>query len=250
VSDAPWYRRWFGEEYLHLYPHRDLEEAEAAVDLLLARVPMEPGARVLDLACGAGRHLLALRRSGMDAVGLDLSLPLLVEALGRGDGAPLVRGDMRLLPFADGAFGAVTSFFTSFGYFETEDDDRRVLAEVRRVLAPGGHVLLDFLNAQEVRTGLTPRDERRIGEMRVVQERSLVDGGRVVEKRIRIESPASGEVRTFRERVRLYSDAELEALMADRGLRVRERMGDYRGAPFTPDAPRLILLAHAAEEPP
>ena len=243
MTGEPWYRSWFGEEYLRLYPHRDLDEAREAVELLAQWAGPAPGARVLDLACGAGRHLGFLREKGWVAVGLDLSLPLLREAWGAtGDGF-LVRGDMRHLPFGPGSFQVVASFFTSFGYFEKEEEDREVLGEIGRVLAPGGHVLLDFLNAERVRGTLVPRDEEEVEGERVIQERTLQHGGRLVEKRIEIHRGTGGPPRVFRERVRLYDPPELETLLAERGLTVVKRFGDYRGTPFSEGSPRLILLA-------
>jgi SAM-dependent methyltransferase len=244
-GEGSWYRRWFGEEYMELYPHRDREEAREAVALFLEHADVGEGDPVLDLACGAGRHLEGLLEEGLDAVGLDLSLPLLRRASGRQPAMRLIRGDMRSLPFRSATFAAVSSFFTSFGYFESEADDRMVLREVRRVLRQGGHLLLDFLNARAVQRNLTPRDERTVGEWRVVQERRLVRGGRVVEKRIRIEDGAEGEPREFLERVRLYMPRELESLLAREGLTPVERFGDYEGGPVSPASPRVILLAEA-----
>lgn len=243
-GEAPWYREWFGEEYLDLYPHRDTEEAREAVALLRSLVSLAPGARVLDLACGAGRHLQWLQTEGVRAVGLDLSHELLLRAREELDpgGGGLTRGDMRRLPFASGSFHAVTSFFTSFGYFETEAEDRSVLAEMRRVLRPDGHVLVDFLNARVVIDSLRARDERRIGGAVVLQERSLIEGGRRVEKRIRIEPEGGGRAQEFRERVRLYTPEELEALMAHEGISPIERFGSYRGGAFSDASPRVIVL--------
>lgn len=238
-----WFRDWFGEEYLELYPHRDEAEAARAVRLFLDLAPHGRGT-VLDLACGAGRHLRELAKADVEAVGLDLSGALLREARRADPGARLVRADMRRLPFAGGAFGGVTSFFTSFGYFATRDEDRRVAAEIRRVLAGGGPFLLDFFNAERVRRRLVPRDRRRMGERVVTQTREILDD--VVEKRIRIEEPESdGPDRTFVERVRLYGADELTALLAAEGLRTDRRFGSYGGEPFADDAERLILFGHA-----
>jgi SAM-dependent methyltransferase len=239
---TPWYRSWFGESYLALYPHRDEDEAAQAVALFLEAVGPVPG-QVLDLACGAGRHLRALRARGVRAMGMDLSMPLLREGGRRDASAPRVRGDMRHLPFREGAFQGVTSFFTSFGYFEAEDEDLGVLREVGRVLQPGGWALLDFLNAEQVRATLEPRDVRMVGRRRVEQLRRLVDGGRRVEKRIRVLDEATGSEERFRERVRLYESHELKHLLGRAGFQVVARHGDYDGRPPAPDAPRQILVA-------
>lgn len=240
-----WYRRWFGPEYLAVYPHRDEDEAERAVELFLDATDLPEEAPVLDLACGDGRHLRALARRGHRVVGLDLSMSLLARAddEGAGPGPRLVRGDMRALPFRDAAFGGVTSFFTSFGYFESPSEDTRVLREMRRVLRPGGPYLLDFLNADEVRRSLVPREEREIDGRTVRQERSIRDG--VVEKRIEISAPGGGDPSVYHERVRLYEPGELMGMLGEAGLGVDTAFGDYEGGAHTSRSPRLILVGHA-----
>jgi SAM-dependent methyltransferase len=243
MSRRAWYREWFGEEYLRLYPHRDAEEARQAVALVLSGAACGAGERVLDLGCGAGRHLRELAREGMSPVGLDLSWALLRVA--RGAAAPLVRGDMRHLPFGPGSFGMATSFFTSFGYFQEPGEDRGVLREIWRVLRPGGTLALDFLNAETVRRTLRPRDEKMVDGRRVVQTRTLMDRGRAVEKRIEIEQP-DGEARIFHERVRLYDPAEIGEMLTEAGFSQRASFGDYGGGPIGEMTPRAIFLAERA----
>lgn len=245
VPQSPWYRRWFGEAYLDLYPHRDTTEAGRAVALLMSETRLDSGDSVLDLACGAGRHLFHMERCGLRTFGLDLSYPLLLRARTAGPSIALVRADMRQLPFRHDRFGAVASFFTSFGYFPSDTDDRSVLLEVHRVLRFGGCLFLDFLNAERVRRTLSPRDERQIGGRRVVQERRLVNEGRSVEKTIRIEGADHEPVEVFHERVRLYSPDELGTLLAGCGLAPERWFGDYGGEPLTAATPRAIVLARA-----
>ena len=240
-----WFRDWFGEEYLELYPHRDEQEARRAVSLYLATF-RPPGDPVLDLACGAGRHLRELEASGLPTVGLDLSAVLLGEARRASPEACLVRADMRRLPFRTGAFGGLTSFFTSFGYFGTRDEDRRVAREIRRVLRDGGNFMLDFFNAQRVRDELVPRDERVTDGRRVTQTREIEDDTVVKRIRIREETADGIRERRFEERVRLYSPEGLQALLEDAALAVRHRYGDYHGGDFDPAAERLILAGVAA----
>jgi SAM-dependent methyltransferase len=239
-----WFRNWFGDEYLELYPHRDEAEAERAVHLYMETAG-RPIGTVLDLACGAGRHLRELIGARVEAVGLDLSGVLLSEARRASPSARLVRADMRRLPFADDAFGGLTSFFTSFGYFRSRAEDRRVALEARRVLRTGAPFMLDFFNAERVREELVPRDQRRIGDQLVTQTRRIVED--TVVKRIRIQRPETDEpAREFEERVRLYSASELASLLAAEGLETRHRFGDYGGGSFDASAERLILVGVAA----
>lgn len=244
-TESDWFRDWFGAEYLELYPHRDEEEAARAVELFRDTSGVDPGSVVLDLASGAGRHLAPLRAAGYEAVGLDLSWPLLSRARSMDGEARLVRADMRELPFRDAAFSGIASFFTSFGYFADESDDRRVMAEVRRVLCPGGTFMLDFLNASRVRADLVPEDERRISGRHVRQQRRI-ERGRVI-KRIEITSPGSDEPRVFHESVRLYDPTELQSRLEEGGLKPERRFGDYDGAGFEAASPRLIIVGHRVE---
>jgi len=248
----PWYASWFGEEYLALYPDRDDQEAERQADFAL-RVLAPYAARgrggILDLACGTGRHAVALRRGEAPVTGLDLSAPLLRRARAR-RAAPapsLVRADMRRLPFARGAFGAVVNFFTSFGYFDEPADDVRVLSEVARLLAPGGAFLSDVFNATRVLSTLVSREEKTVADERVAIRRSYDPATRRLEKEITMGTgPAA---RTFRERVRVYLREELEALHRDARLTVTAAWGDFDGSPFDARrSPRLILLAVAGSE--
>lgn len=243
-----WFEQWFGEEYHALYPHRDEEDARRAVALIRQVVPWGAGDRILDLACGPGRHAAELERleGGGHVIGFDLSWAMLRRARGRTHAA-LIRGDMRALPFRAGSFALAVNLFTSFGYFLSDDEHRRVVDQVAAALAPGGHFVLDYLNADQVRR-MVQRSEQGKGrlwngagerrtEVRVT--RRIGTDGRFVIKEIELRD----EGRRFEERVRLYGPDELAALLTDAGLRVVARFGDYDGAAPGPDAPRVILVA-------
>jgi SAM-dependent methyltransferase len=238
-----WFRRAFGEDYLAVYAHRDAAEARRQVAFVLQRLALEPPQEVLDLACGAGRHAAELRARGFRVTAVDLSPPLLRLA---GETLPgcLVRADMRRLPFRQ-RFALVTSFFSSFGYFEDEEEDRAVLEQVWGVLQPGGWFFLDYLNPERVRRTLVPEDERTVGEMHVRQERWLTPDGRRVEKRITIRDGRG--VREYLESVRLYSLAELRTMFDSAGLSIRHAWGSFAGDPVSESAPRLIVAAVRGE---
>jgi SAM-dependent methyltransferase len=237
-----WFEDWFGEEYLALYEHRDHHEAREVVALIAERMADAADAPVLDLACGAGRHQRTLCDRGWWTVGLDLSPSLLRSARAEDRTAPLVRADMRELPFADESFVLVVNLFTSFGYFRDDAQHLRVLTQVARVVQKGGWFVLDYLHADQVRLSLVPRDERSVGSVTVEQEREISADGRFVRKMITI-----GELgRTFVERVRLFEPAELVALCTEAGFTVDSVVGDYDGSPLRPDSPRVILVARRA----
>jgi len=231
-----WFEEWFGEEYLALYPHRDTAEAERAVALIRRTLPWHDGWRVLDVACGAGRHSRALRDAGARCTGLDLSAALLNRARAF-SGVPLVRADMRALPIRPGSMDLTVNLFTSFGYFATDAEHARALAEMAGTLRPAGWLVLDFLNADAVRARLVPEEETELAGRPVQIRRELTDGGRFVWKRI-----ATADGRNFVERVRLFDASELTDMLTACGVAVRHKFGDYDGALPGPAAPRVVLM--------
>jgi SAM-dependent methyltransferase len=234
-----WFEEWFGEEYLQLYPHRDDAEAERAVALIRERTGFVPGWRVLDVACGAGRHARAFEAAGARCVGLDLSAALLRVAR-TATGAPLVRADMRALPIRTASMDLTVNLFTSFGYFEDDDEHARALAEMVATLRPAGWFVIDFLNAGAVRARLVPKETLRLNGTPVEVERSVSVDGRYVCKTIR-----TGHGR-FTERVRLFGAEEIEAMLGRAGVTVRQRYGDYHAARLSSGSPRTILLGQTA----
>lgn len=230
-----WYREWFGEEYLDLYSYRDEAEAQKHVDFFRQRVGRVKG-KLLDLACGNGRHLHDLRDQGYEAIGCDLSFTLLLDAHRRESELPLVRADMRKLPFRDSSFSALVNFFTSFGYFENEEDNLQVVSEMCRVLTKGAPFLFDFLNVHRELKQLVQREEREIDGGRVQIERWFDPAAHTFNKRISIGD------RRFIERVRGYDLDEISTLFTAGGLAIREVFGDFDGSSFHNDASRLIII--------
>ena len=234
-----WYKEWFGTEYLELYSHRDQGEAEANVDFVVEVFSDSEPRAVLDLASGAGRHTQALRDRGLRALGVDLSLILLSEPPRR----PSVAADMCCLPFSGTVFDWVLNFFTSFGYFENEDQNTQVLREIHRVLAPRGRFLIDLFNRDFVVANLVPHEHQQREGYDVEIERWFDPRTQRVNKRIRVHA-RQRKVQTFLESVRAYTRQEVEGALGQAGLTVDQLFGDFRGEPFRSDSERLILVGH------
>jgi SAM-dependent methyltransferase len=247
--DKSWFKRWFGEAYKQLYPHRDVLEAEVQVRFVLRALPVTPEWRILDVGCGPGRHLEILRKKGFaHCAGLDLSLPLLRDA--RAAGLAVARGDMRYLPFRPQGFDLVTSFFTSFGYFATFEEDVETLAQFVSVLKPGGFLFLDLINKGHLIKHLVSNDRKVIADAEVIQSRRLEASpsggiGTVVVKDIEIRRPGAA-AETYQERVRLYDLETMLELAGRFGLRHAATFGDETGGAWRPEhSPRMALLLQA-----
>jgi SAM-dependent methyltransferase len=245
MAQRPWYAEWFGADYLRLYPHRNLEEARRQIEFLARVLPIGSGERILDLACGDGRHLTALSRAGHRPVGADLSAYLLRRATRllrlRGQSARLVRCHMLRLPFAPGSFELVLSLFTSFGYFDNEAQERQVLGQVRELIGRRGRLVLDVLNRPYVLEHLVAEDITRRGAVVIHQRRRYDREGRRVIKEIRILE--GSRERRFSESVRAFDRLELIDLLRSEGLKVVRAFGEFDGRALSDATPRMILVA-------
>ncbi|MBN1937263.1 MAG: class I SAM-dependent methyltransferase [Anaerolineae bacterium] len=250
----PWYEASFGKEYLELYAHRDEAEAHADIKAIVDLISPPRDQPLLDLCCGAGRHLASLVELGFTSlVGLDLSHELLHVAERRlhpSDGCAdgkilLVRADMREIPYQN-HFAAVLSLFTSFGYFDDDAQNQAVFGAVYRALRPGGTFLIDYLNRDYVVDNLVECDSKELPDRRIDNVRCLTEGCRRVEKTV-IVTIADGRQRTFHESVRMYSQAEMIDMLRAEGLVDIWTCGSLNGECFECGSERLILVAKKPE---
>jgi SAM-dependent methyltransferase len=240
-TDA-WYRTAFDVLYSRVYRHRDDASAREEVDALLGLLG-GGGGRVLDVACGAGRHLRAMLDRGMDGYGMDLSPALLAEAVAdRGLARRVVQADMRRVPFA-AAFDLVTNLFTSFGYFESEAENAMALRSMARVLRPGGRLVVDHANRHRVQANLVEADRQQVDEL-IVDNRRRIENGRMI-KDMTITCP-SGWTERVTERVRLYEPDELARAFAAAGLGDVRIYGSFAGEPLGGDSERMIVIGARA----
>lgn len=235
-----WYVDAFGPLYPLIYAHRTVAAAAPEVRFACDAVSLNPDDVVLDLCCGSGRHLVTLGNAGNPLVGIDFSPELLALARKHVDrNTSLVRADMRRLPFLT-SFDVVFSFFTSFGYFLDDIDNFKSAGELARVLKPGGRFFVDYLNPQHVEDTLKPESVRFAGDLTIL-ERRWIDHVRCrVNKQVEIRRDEKSVGSTC-ESVRLYSLSEMNTLFLHAGLEVRRCWGDYSGAPYGKDSPRMIL---------
>lgn len=240
VVHKDWYKDWFGNEYLTVYAHRNQTEARQLIDLIHDNVDLHPDALILDLCCGQGRHALILAKMGYQVVGADLSRTLLESAkfkVAYGENARFVQADMRRLPLKR-SFDLLLNLFTSFGYFESDEENLAVFYQFHKVLKKDGRFVFDYLNPRHVYDNLVSLQKEKIGNLRIEQKR-YIDGNRVEKK---ISMYREDRVSVFYESVKMYRPEEIYEMMKKAGLTIQNVLGDYQGVPFAQDSPRLIII--------
>lgn len=246
----PWWETFFGSDYLKQYEY-NLEPTSSEVDGVERILHLRRGARVLDLACGAGRHAIELARRGYAVTGYDLSEDLLAAARIAAKKArqtvDFVQGDMRGLPYR-GTFDAVINMFSSFGYFDSREDDRKVLVGVARSLKARGKFLMERFNRESMAYEL-PLQGWRVGEdgSVVLQEDAFdVLRGRYETRQIVIDRQGTRE---HLGSVRAYTLPELKELFDAARLPIHRVLGGLDLSPYRARSRRLVLYAVKGLEP-
>jgi ubiquinone/menaquinone biosynthesis C-methylase UbiE len=244
-----WWEIYFNELYLRIFqtmvsPDRTAQEVAGVTTLL----DLKPGARVLDLCCGQGRHAVPLARAGIRMTGLDHSVYLLAQAQQAEQRARTqvdwLRGDMRYLPWTE-HFDACLNLFTAFGYFEDDAQNEQVLHEVCRVLRPGGKLLLDVSNRDYYLLRFWPNAWRRHGRATILEETSFDPlTGRFS---MRFTWAEGANWQSLTHSVRQYTAPELANMLTRAGLVPVAFYGDFDGSAFDLASKRLIVIAQRPE---
>ncbi len=235
-----WFQTWFDSPFYHaLYQHRDEAEATNFLSNLLQHLNLPEQSNILDLACGKGRHSVVLHSKGNNVTGLDLSFSSINHAKQfETEGLKFHVQDMRtfLLPEK---FDCIFNLFTSFGYFEMEEDNSKVLAQVKKHLGPNGFFVLDYFNASLVSKCNVESTEKTEGEFHFSINKKVV-GDRIV-KEIKV---TQGENKyQFTERVQLLDATMLFAMLEKAELKQISTFGDYQLQPFDKEkSERLIII--------
>jgi SAM-dependent methyltransferase len=238
-----WYKEWFSSDlYLAVYRHRNEEDAKKIINLIKDTIQLQDSAKILDAACGAGRHANYLLSLGYDVSGFDLSRTLLKiaveEAKEKGLSHKYICSDIRNTCFKS-KFDLIVNLFTSFGYFETDEENFRFIYSAYKMLNEKGFYVLDYLNEVYVKDNLVGFSEKEILDKRLTERREI-RGSRVYKEIIL--SDGENEEKYF-ESVQLYSREIIDEVFNKAGYRIKYIFGDYSGSVFnTKDSPRLILI--------
>lgn len=224
INEQEWFRTWFDSPYYSvLYKNRGHEEAAAFIDSLVQKLDIEEGARVLDLACGMGRHSVQLHQKGFKVVGLDLSNNSIASAKNfEKEGLHFETGDMRNFNL-DLKFNAIFNLFTSFGYFETFEDNKRVLSNVYSHLKDEGFFVLDYFNALKVQSELIPFETKNFENIDFEISKKI-EQDQIVKN---IQFKAEGRDFDFTEKVQLIMPHLFETLLDQAGFQILHTFGNY-----------------------
>ena len=253
MARKPWYKALFERDYHDYFyqagphtPEAETKRAEVQVDFITDSLALSEGVRVLDLCCGWGRLSVPLAERGYRVTGLDLSKYhiQLAKQAARQAGVDIewVNADMRKIP-GRARYDAVFNCFTSFGYLESEAEDQRVLTGVRRVLKPGGTFFIDTMNHDNLMRVFRESEFRELPDGAYMMERRNYDvrTGRVDNDWIYVTPEGERHVQSHS--LRLYTFTELERMLGQAGLTVREAWGDFRGSDYTMYSQRMVVLA-------
>jgi SAM-dependent methyltransferase len=225
---------------------RSNERIATDVDGIIRLAKLRPPKRILDIACGVGRHCRILAEYGFDVIGVDYSIMVLQEAQKRIANSPVsikfICADMRSLPFANHTFDCAINLYTSWGYFESDDENLSVLFEAYRCLRPGGSLVLDYTNQwwppnRKIRRHFEDAGFRYTREAEFDEESGLYFGVEVYEWLDR------REVRRDEWRIKIYRPEKLVNFLHQAGFTLIELYGDWQGSPLREDSPRIIAVA-------
>ncbi|MBD98502.1 MAG: SAM-dependent methyltransferase [Verrucomicrobia bacterium] len=236
-----WYLEWFDSAYYHiLYQHRDEEEAALFIRHLFEYLNIPKTLKVLDLACGKGRHAQQIHRLGYDVLGVDLSIENIKQAQRLEErGMTFLHGDMRDLPF-EAEFDLVLNLFTSFGYFEDDAHDQKTINSMTSALKENGILVIDYLNVVPTLRQLPETKLEKRGAMEFNIEKTIV--GKFIRKHIQFED--KGEKYNYEEFVKCLQKERFEQMFAKAGLKLLHLFGDYTLKLYEKEhSPRLILIA-------
>ena len=241
MTKSSWFASWFDSKYYHLlYKDRDEQEAFEFIDRLIDELGIPLGKVVLDLACGKGRHARRMAEKGLMVIGIDLSENNIESAKEfQSDNLKFEVHDMRQV-FMPGHFDYIFNFFTSFGYFENEEDNLSTLRSVATGLKSGGEFVIDFLNAPKVIRELVANEEKNIDGNHFSITRHF-DGKRII-KKISLDTP-EGKL-SYEEIVQALRLEDFEAYFNACNLKTHCTYGNYMLEPYDPaNSERLIIRA-------
>lgn len=238
-QESSWFASWFDTSYYHiLYKDRNYREAQVFMDNLTHYLNLPENAKVLDLACGKGRHSIYLNQLGFDVLGVDLSENS-IEVANKNANETLhfEVHDMRE-PLND-KFDAIFNLFTSFGYFDKEEDNLKTLIAIKENLSEYGFAVIDFMNVPFVLDNLVAEETKTVDTIDFRLKRYLHNGYIIKE----IDFEDQGQKFHYTEKVRALSLEDFSQMMEEAGIYLLDTFGDYKLKKYhKKDSERLIMI--------
>ena len=235
-----WFAHWFDSPYYYiLYKNRDEKEAEFFIDNLIAKLQLKKGNKLIDIACGKGRHATYFNKKGMDVVGIDLSEnSIAVAKKMENSNLQFSVHDMREV-FQENHFDIATNLFTSFGYFEDTEDEQKAINAMTKNLILGGILVIDFLNTKKAIANLVEQEKKDIDGI-IFHISKKFDGKHIIKN---IAFSDKGKDYCFQEKVKALSLAEFSVFIDAAGLKIIDIFGNYNLEDFdATSSDRLILI--------
>jgi len=234
-----WYASWFDTPYYHiLYKDRDYTEAQNFMDNLTNYLNLPEHGKILDLACGKGRHSVYLNSLGYNVTGADLSEQSIAHAQQFENETLRFKVHDMSTPFPD-TFDAVFNLFTSFGYFEDEACNLKTIASIKKELNAFGFGVIDFMNTNYIIKNLIPENVKTVDGIDFHQKRSVKEGYIIKDISFKVD----GEHFEFQERVKAFTLQDFESLFAKAGVHLLDVFGDYKLRKYhTETSERMIMI--------
>ncbi|MCH2033037.1 MAG: class I SAM-dependent methyltransferase [Tenacibaculum sp.] len=240
MKTKDWFTSWFDTQYYHiLYKHRDDNDAQLFMQNITNYLELPKNAHIADLPCGKGRHSIYLNSLGYRVTGGDLSKNSIEHAKQfENETLHFEVWDMR--KSLENKYDAVFNLFTSFGYFEDDAEDLKVLKGMKSGLKESGVIVLDFLNVQKTKNNLVERETKEIDGIIFNIQRKIKDG--FILKHISFF--ADGEQHSYTEKVKFLDLKKMQEYFNSAGLSIINTFGDYNLDEFNEEnSSRLILIA-------
>ena len=235
-----WFENWFDSKYYHiLYKDRGVEEATMFIDNIIRKIKPNNKDFFLDLGCGAGRHSIYLNKKGFYVDGLDLSQKSLLQAEKyKNKKLQFYQRDMRDFCF-ENKYNVIINLFTSFGYFEDDQDNKKVFNNIERSLKKNGYFIIDFFNSHKIIRELKNHELKKIDNINFIIKRR--QDGKFVYKEISITDRKISY--TFVEKVRLISKQEFIHYSEGLNMTLIDTFGDYHMNKYEKEhSDRLIMI--------
>ncbi|MEX0996260.1 MAG: class I SAM-dependent methyltransferase [Flavobacteriaceae bacterium] len=234
-----WFTSWFDTPYYHiLYKDRDYDEALIFMKKLTSFLKLKKGQTIMDLACGKGRHAISLNELGYDVTGVDLSPESILYAKDYENESLHFDVHDMCKPYHK-KFDAVFNLFTSFGYFEMEEDNFRTLTAIKSNLNPNGKAVIDFMNVNYVISNLVEKETKTVDKITFHIHRYVKDGYIIKD----ISFKDNNETYFFTEKVKALTKEDFMDYFSKAGIELLFTFGNYNLDPFDREqSPRLILI--------